>query len=65
MSTEACPEVVHCLASLNRSVKEMAALHSSLQLIYGRAAARQFEACLRDQEERGPAIFNSNVYKRE
>lgn len=65
MTDKACPAVKSCLVSFHGSIAQTSALCSSLQIMYGRAAARQFEFCLHEQEEKlyGTSHHQSDTMK--
>ena len=50
MPSKSSPDVEACLAELKRTLAIASSLPKNLQLIYGRATARQFETCLLDKE---------------
>lgn len=50
MPDKSSPDVEACLAELKRTLAIASSLFKNLQLIYGRATARQFEVCLLDKE---------------
>lgn len=50
MPDKSSPDVEACLAELKRTLAIASSLPKNLQLIYGRATARQFEVCLLDKE---------------
>lgn len=51
MSSRSCQDVEHCLSGLLKTLQVSSILSRNLQLVYGRAAAREFEACLRAKEQ--------------